>query len=114
MTIATTVTPEVELRTTARGAQYLYCTACERAMPGTTGTCTHLHAARRVCRGMRFDSVHVRTALDRIAQSPVPCQRLNPGVVALLLRTNRARLVELPSPYPSARGALIQHLTVPA
>ena len=50
------------------------------------------------------------SVLEDIRRAPVPCQDINPGVVNRLRREPMVELVDLPSPYDSARGRRVPHL----
>lgn len=55
-------------------------------------------------------SPHAAAELRDIASKPLPCQAVNPGVVAKLTREGLARIVQLPSPFATHKGRTIEHL----
>lgn len=57
-------------------------------------------------------SAHALAELADIAQAPVPRQSVNPGVCRRLEGDGLVECVMIPSPFPSRRGELVQHLQV--
>lgn len=53
---------------------------------------------------------HALSELRLIVAHPVPSQDVNPGVVNRLLREALVECVQLPSPFKSHKGRLIEHL----
>jgi hypothetical protein len=49
--------------------------------------------------------------LERMAEAPIPCPEVNPGVSNRLRREDLAELVDLPSPYKTKPG-LYPHLRI--
>ena len=66
------------------------------------GTKTHLLATASL------------VALRRLAKEPLPRQELNPGVANRLEREALVESVDLPSPYATHKGRIIEHLRVSA
>lgn len=57
-------------------------------------------------------SAHAHGALRTLLHGPRPCSEINPGVVNRLQRGALAEVVELPSPYATGRGRMINHLRI--
>lgn len=57
-------------------------------------------------------SDHARAELKDMRNKPVPRNSVNPGVSARLLRDALVESVQLPSPFKTHKGALIEHLQI--
>lgn len=59
-------------------------------------------------------SPHAKHELREMLFAPLPRAAVNPGVVNRLLREALAEVVDLPSPFPTHKGARIPHLRITA
>jgi hypothetical protein len=57
-------------------------------------------------------SEHALAELRGLMLAPEPTCGINPGVVNRLRREDLARIVELPSPFPTHKGRKIAHLEI--
>ena len=57
-------------------------------------------------------SAHAHGELRSLLRGPRPASEINAGVINRLQRGSLAELVQLPSPYATARGRLINHLRI--
>lgn len=57
-------------------------------------------------------TAHALAELRDLTRGPEPRQSINPGVVNRLLREALVESVDLPSPYPTHKRRLIEHLRI--
>jgi hypothetical protein len=52
------------------------------------------------------------TVLLLLEEAPVPCSKVNPGIINRLDREDLAEVVDLPSPFRAHRGGTCPHLQI--